>query len=262
MKDATATGILAGLQAAYQAAFAENRSPFNPDVPAVEQQEALFKLLGKFSAVTPDDMKTIAGFLTRDWASAAAADALIDTLFASSFDTTPIHSAIGNLDAVAPMGDISAESAALLQAIMDSLSMFQFTQAKTVILIAQLSAAFKADAELTQAVLAHAILKQPLPGTAAVRDILLGNDLIDTVNPVAAPPAITAVGFPQHYRALRLLHKLLPLAASYPLEPRQVEWLLVNAHDLGWLELDAIPYESGHTEASYQAYSDLARRWN
>ena len=39
--------------------------------------------------------------------------------------------------------------------------MFQFTQAKSVLLTAQLSAALKADAELTQAVLAHAILKQP-----------------------------------------------------------------------------------------------------
>ncbi len=258
LKDATATGILAGLQAAYQAAFAENRSPFNPDVPAVEQQEALTKLLGKFSVVTPDDIKTIAGFLIRDWVSAAAADALIDTLFASLFDTAAIHTAIGNLDAVAPMGDISAESAALLQAIMDSLSMFRFTQAKTVLLTAQISAAFKADVELTQAVLAHALLKQPLPGTTAVQDILLGNGLIDTANPVPAPPAITAVTFPQHYRALRLLHKLLPLAASYQLDPSLVEWLLVNVHDLGWLELDAIPYESGQTEASYQAYADLA----
>lgn len=257
LKDATATGILAGLQAAYQTAFAENRSPFNPDVPAIEQQEALFKLLGKFSAVTPEDMKTIAGFLTRDWASAAAADALIDTLFAALFDTSAIHTAIGNLNAVPPLGDISAESAALLQAIMDSLSMFQFSQAKSVILTAQLSAALKADAELTQAVLAHAILKQPAPGTAAVRDVLLGNDLIDTVNPVAVPPAITTAAFPLHYRALRLLHKLLPMTASYQLEPSLIEWLLVNAHDLGWLELDSIPYESGHTEASYQAYSDL-----
>ena len=258
LKDATANGMLAGLQAAYQAAFADNRSPFNPDVPAVEQQEALFKLLGKFSAVTPDDMKSIAGFLSRDWVSAAAADALIDTLFAALFDTTAIHTAIGNLDAVAPLGDISAESAALLQAMMDSLSMFQFSQAKSVLLTAQLSAALKADAELTQAVLAHAILKQPAPGTAAVRDVLLSNDLIDTVNPVPAPPAITQAAFPQHYQALRLLHKLLPLAASYQLDPGRVAWLLGHANALGWLELDAIPYEGGHTEASYQAYADLA----
>jgi Tc toxin complex TcA C-terminal TcB-binding domain/Neuraminidase-like domain/Salmonella virulence plasmid 28.1kDa A protein len=258
LKDATATGILAGLQTAYQAAFAENRSPFNSDLPAVEQQEALFKLLGKFSAVTPDDMKTIAGFLSRDWVSAAAADALIDTLFASLFDTTAIHTAIGNLAAVAPLGDISAESAALLQAIMDSLSMYQFTKAKTLILNAQISAAFKADMDLTQAVLAHALLKQPLPGTAVVREVLLGNQLIDTLHPVAAPPAITTAAFPQHYRALRLLHKLLPLSASYQLDPSLIEWLLVNAKALGWLELDSIPYESGQTEASYQAYSDLA----
>ena len=258
LKDSTATGILTALRAAYQTAFAEHRSPFNPDVAAIEQQEALFKLLGKFSAVTPEDMKAITGFLSRDWVSTASADALIDTLFANLFDTMAIHTAIGNLAAVAPLGDIRAESAALLQSIMDSLSMFLFARAKTVILTAQISAALKADADLTQAVLDHALLKQPAPGTDAVRDVLLGNELIDTLNPVAVPPAITTAAFPQHYRALRLLHKLLPLSASYRLDPSLIEWLLVNANALGWLELDSIPYESGQTEASYQAYSDLA----
>ena len=93
LKDATATAILATCKRPTRAAFAEHRSPFNPDVPAIEQQEALFKLLGKFSAVTPDDMKSIAAFLTRDWTSAAAAHALVDTLFAALFDTTAIHTA-------------------------------------------------------------------------------------------------------------------------------------------------------------------------
>ncbi|GAA4026859.1 neuraminidase-like domain-containing protein [Actimicrobium antarcticum] len=259
LKSATATTTLTTLQAAYQGAFAENRSPFNPDMPAIEQQEALARLLGKFSVVSADDSKSIAAFLQREWTSVAAAHSLIDTLFGTLFDPTAIHTAIDNLDALAPLADISAAAAALLRAIMDSLSLFQFNQAKSVLLTAQLSAAFKVDTELVQAVLAHAVLKQPAPGTAVVRDILFSNDLIDTLNLVPAPPAVTGLAFPQHYQALRLLHKLLPLSASYRLEPGVVAWLLVNAQDLGWLELDGIPYQSGHTEASYQAYADLGR---
>ena len=46
----------------------------------------------------------------------------------------------------------------------------------------QVSTAFKADPDLTAAVLRHAILKQPAPGIDAIRDILLSDSLIDTVN--------------------------------------------------------------------------------
>ena len=259
LKDATAQAALLALQAALQAAFAENRSPFDKDLGATEQEEALFKLLGKFSQVTPEDMKAISAFLTRDWASAAAAHALVDSLFAASFDTTAIHNAIDALDAVAPAGDISAESLALLEAIMASLSKVQFEEAKKIIVTAQLSAALKADTVLAQAVIDHAILRQPPPGTASVRSVLLSDALIDTVNPVPAPPAVSEAAFPQHFQALRLLHKLLPLVASFKLEPAVAEWVLRNAPTLGWFTWDSIPYESGHAEAGYDEVVELAR---
>ena len=48
LKDATIVATLGSLQAAYQAAYAETRSPFNPDMPALEQLDALAQQLGKF----------------------------------------------------------------------------------------------------------------------------------------------------------------------------------------------------------------------
>lgn len=258
IKDATIVAILASLQSAYQAAFAQTRSPFNPDMAASEQLEALGQQLGKFSNVSAADAKAVAGFISRDWPSVAAAHALIDTLFSALFDTSAIHTAINALNAVAPGGDISAASADLLQALLAALSAWQFAQAKAVLLNAQISSSFKADADLAAAVLAHAHIRQPAPGSAAVSEVLLDSALIDTSHAIPVPPPITELAFPEHFRALRLLHKLLPFAASYALEPDAIGWLLAHARDLGWLEWDAIPYQSGQVEASFQAYADLA----
>ena len=259
LKDAPAHAAMLTLQAALQASYAEHRSPITQDLAATEQEEALFKLLGKFSQVTQDDMTAISAFLTRGWTSAAAAKTLIDGLFAPNVDTTAIKAAIDALDAVPPAGDISVQSLALLDAIMASLSKFQFEEAKNIIITAQLSAALRADAVLTEAVIAHAVLKQPAPGTATVRGILHDDALIDTVNPVPAPPAINPAAFPQHFQALRLLHKLIPLVASFELEPAVTQWVLQHASQLGWFEWDSIPYESGHAEADYDEVVALAR---
>lgn len=259
LKDDTIQATLATLQTAYQDAFATHKSPFDPNFTALEQQEALSKLLGGFTEVTPEDAKVIAGFTDREWTSPAAAKALIDNLFAGLFDTAAIKAAIDALAALAPNADAAQESKDFMQALMDALAARQFLAAKTTILETHLSAAFKSDAELTATVLAHTMLKQPAPGTDAVRDILLSDDLIDTANPTPAPPAITEIAFGQHYQALRLLHKLLPLIASYELQASTVSWLFTHAPDLAWLEWDSIPYESGHSQVGYETYIGLAR---
>lgn len=250
---------LTSLQTAYQAAYAANKSPFDPNLAASEQQDALLKLLGQFASVTPDDTKAIVGFLSRTWSSAADAKTLIDNLFASLFDTTAIKAAIDALDALPPNADISAKSDDLLQSIMDACAAYQFLTAKIAILTTQMSTAFKTDPDTTATVLARAILKQPAPGTDAIQTILLTDSLIDMVNPTPVLPAITEGTFGQQYDALRLLHKLLPLVASYGLDPTTIDWLMTHSHDLGWLEWDAIPYKSGQNEVHYNLYVGLAR---
>lgn len=259
LKDDKILATLGALQAAYQGAYVANKSPYDPNLTAVEQQEALLTLLGQFPEVIEDDAKAIAGFIGREWTSPNDAKTLIDTLFGALFSTTGIKAAIDALAAVPPATDFSTESKNLLKTILNALAAYRFLAAKTVIMESQVSTTFKANPDLTATVLRHAILKQPAPGTDAIRDVLLSDSLIDTVNPVPVPPAITEAAFPQHYLALRLLHKLLPLIDSYKLETSEVEWLLMHSVDLGWLEWDTIPYVSGHVEAPYQKYTDLER---
>ncbi|EPC01624.1 hypothetical protein L861_16530 [Litchfieldella anticariensis FP35 = DSM 16096] len=256
IKDDSVQSLLTTLQTAYQDAFEASRSPFDPNLEASEQQESLLKLLGQFNQVTAEDAKIILGFLQREWTSAAAAKAIVDGLFAAQFNTTSIKSAIDALDALAPNADISQASKDLMQALMDALSSHQFLAAKTAILFDQISAAFNADPDLTAVVLSRALLKQPAPGTDAVLDILLSDDLIDTTNQPPTPPTISEGNVSLHYAAVRLLHKLLPLAASFDVDANTLDWLMRHSETLGWLELDRIPYVSGHVEQAFTAYLD------
>ncbi|HJQ08282.1 MAG TPA: neuraminidase-like domain-containing protein [Candidatus Saccharimonadales bacterium] len=259
LKDEIIQKELESLQAAYQAAYAATKSPFDPNLTANEQMEALAKQLGQLPQVAEKDIKALAGFLHREWASPVAAKTLVDNLFSSLFDTTGIKAAIDALAAVAPNGDITQESKDLLQALMEALAGHQFLAAKRTTLQTHISSAFKADLDTASVVLARTILKQPAPGTAALQDILLDNNLIDTLNPIPVPPAISEAAFGQHYKSLRLLHKLLPLISSYGLAPETIDWLLAHSADLDWLAWDAIPYQSGHAEVAYEKYAELTR---
>jgi hypothetical protein len=72
-------------------------------------------------------------------------------------------------------------------------------------------------------------------------------------------PAITAVAFPDQFRALRLAHKLFPLIAAFDLESTDVAWFFQHSKDLGWFEWDSIPYEAGQTAIAYDTYVAFVR---
>ncbi len=258
LKDENILATLKALQTAYQAAYAANKSPFDPNLTATEQTEALVAALGQFPGVSGADVKTIIGFLERDWLSPANAKTLIDTLFVASFDVAAIKAAIDTLAAVPANGDISAQSKALVKVLMASLADYNFLAAKTSLLQTQLGSTFKASLDLTATVLAHAKLKQSAPGTELLAGLLLSASLIDTVNPTPVPPAISEAAFGKQYDALRLLHKLLPLIDSYELEPADVAWFLGHADALGWFAWDGIPYKSGQPEVPFTSYAGLA----
>ena len=257
-KDENIETTLKALQTAYQATYSSSKSPFNPNLSATEQTEALLAMLGGFAGLTEPDTKTILGFLERDWLSPANAKTLIDTMFAASFNTAAIKTAIDTLAAVPASGDISAESKALVKAIMDALAAYNFLAAKTELLYKQIASTFKTNTDMTAAVLPHAKLKQSPPGTEILAGLLRSNSLIDMVNATPVPPAISEATFGKQYDALRLLHKLLPLIDSYELEPADVAWFLDHNNALGWFAWDGIPYKSGQPEASFAAYADFA----
>ncbi|WP_444944305.1 neuraminidase-like domain-containing protein [Microbulbifer sp. ZKSA006] len=257
LKTASIEEILGQLQGAYQQAWIDNASPFDANLESAEQQEALLKLLGQFTQVSEDDGKAILGFLERDWDSAAAAKGLIDNLFAATFDTLSINAAIDTLDLLAPDADISQASKDLLQVLMSALSSHQFFIAKQQILTTSIASAFKADSDIIDTILKAAELKQPLPGHGVLAELLLADDLIDTLNQPPVPPVISAGNFPLHFAALRLLHKLVPLALSLQVDAALLNWLLQHSEALDWLEIDKIPNESGQQEQRLDDYLNI-----
>lgn len=262
IKDTTIQSVLESLQAAYQTAYTTSKSPFDVNLAATEQTEALLALLAGFTQVSEEDTKTIAGFLSREWTSHTDAKNLIDTLFASHFDTSSIKVAIDALAAVPAAGDFSAESSALLEALMSALAASNFLTAKKELLEAELASAFKAENDLVAAVLKYAQLKQPAPGTDLLGDLLLTDTLIDMVNEPPVLPAVSEAAFGQQYDGLRLLHKLFPFITAHKLDATDTEWLLAHSADLGWFEIDGLPYKASQTAVAYEQYVDFSRLLN
>ena len=143
----------------------------------------------------------------------------------------------------------------LVEAFLDSIADYQLYLDKQSILEQTISSTFKADLELVKIVLKYAILKQPASGTDIIANLLLTDALIDKVNATPTLPGITPAAFPKQYRALRLLHKLIPLINSFELENQETEWFFKNNHGLGWFEWDSIPYEAGQTAIDYAKYA-------
>lgn len=256
LKDAKITLTLEKLQKEFQKTFDSNRSPFDPHLLAEEQAETLEDLLSRLKDISDADVKIMLGFVDRQWASAAAAKTFIANKLSPLFAVTPIHNAIDAL-AAAPGPNLKAERLALVRAFADTVAAYHLNIEKQAILEQILSAAFKANNDHMNIILTRAALRQPGPNTPFLSAILLGNSLIDTdiSHPVPILPSITPASFPDHYRSLRLLHKLIPLVNSFKLDSDDIRWFLENNRSLGWFEWDSIPYQAGQTPVDYQKYS-------
>lgn len=154
--------------------------------------------------------------------------------------------------------DVEARRQDLIKSLLDPVSDFFFKDAKKRALLQTLATSFKTSEELAEIVAGNALLKQPLPGTDLIGDLLQTDALIDKVNTPPAPPAVTDAAFPAQYNAVRLLHKLFPLINSFKLENENVAWHLQNNALLGWFETDAIPYQAGQNPIDYSTYTAFA----
>jgi len=260
MKDEKVTQVLEGLQQDFQTAFAANRSPFDPGLTADEQKEALQLLLSQLRGVDESDVKAFTGFIDRDWTSANDAKSSVSGKLGDLFDVTLINNKIDSLD-VAPGPDIEAERKDLLKAFLETIAVYRFSEAKQGILVQHLADVYQSDNDRITTLLTQAKLKQPGPGTGTIKTFLISDALIDTdiTHPVPILPAVNIATFPNQYRTLRLLHKLIPLLQSFELEEPEVTWYLQKNASLNWFEPDGIPYENGQSAISYQKYSDFAR---
>lgn len=149
---------------------------------------------------------------------------------------------------------------ALLKAFLDSIATYQIQTNKQSILEQTLSSSFKADLELVKLVLKQALLKQPVPSTDLISDLLLTEILIDADLTHSTPmlPVLNEAAFPKQYQALRLLHKLFPLIISFKLENQEIDWFFKHNNDLGWFEWDSVPYEAGQPSVDYAKYAAFA----
>lgn len=149
----------------------------------------------------------------------------------------------------------------LVKALLDSIASYQLHAGKQIILEQNLSTAFKADIELVKIVLKYAQLKQPVPGNGLLSNILQSDTLIDTDTVHITPifPSISNVTFSNQFQAIRLLHKLLPLANALKLSIEELAWSFANNASLGWFEFDRIPYEAGQTAIDYEKFIAFAK---
>ncbi|MBP1743823.1 MAG: hypothetical protein H6Q58_801 [Firmicutes bacterium] len=154
---------------------------------------------------------------------------------------------------------------ALVEAFLNSISVYNYKLEKNDVLEQIISTNFKADLELVKIVLKYAKLKKSVPGTDLISELLLSDELIDNDISHTAPisPLIDQAVFGKQYKSLRLLHKLFPLISSFKLETVATEWFMKNNHDLDWFEWDDIPYESGQIsvddkKVDYNKYTAFA----
>ncbi|ACE06710.1 hypothetical protein Aasi_1417 [Candidatus Amoebophilus asiaticus 5a2] len=151
----------------------------------------------------------------------------------------------------------------LLQALLDSLALFQRLIGKRDILEQIITNSFKADIELVKIALKYAQLKKFAPDDGLLGDILMDDSLIgiDTTHVVPVLPAITSSEFDKQFAAIRFLHKFLPFVQAFGLNNSDLKWHLQYNNDANWLKLDSIPYDTdtGQTPADFQQYINFIK---
>lgn len=246
MSDAGISDLLTKLKKEYEKIISDLKSRF-VDLEAGELQDVLITELSGLAGVSDDDVKIILKFVDKDWVSAADAKQFIDARFDKGIDRTAINSAIDALDAAA--GDISAEQKDLVKALLDSIAAFRIMTAKRSVLDQVLSASFKTGTDVISVVVSFGKLKQPGPGSKIIGDLLLDN----FENP------ISEANYLEQYATLRLLHKIMFLINALKLNSTDMEWYFKNNKDLGWFELDGIPYAAGQTAVDFLKYLSFVK---
>ncbi|WP_244222793.1 neuraminidase-like domain-containing protein [Cupriavidus lacunae] len=255
--DAAIGTLLSALQAGYQLAYADHRSPFSVSSTADENKVTLADLLATLPDFSTADLARFQALVDDAWVDPIVTPAqFIDQKLQKFVDTAPIKAAQAALaGAVAPK---EAERNALIRSVADALSRSFYVSAKNELLVAAMVKAFKLDEDIATAVLQHARLKEPAAaGKRTVIDLLTDEALVDTVNVPAVPPAITPAAFDNQYRALRLLQAMTALLGALKLDAEQVGWMLTNNPVLGWMEPDKLTYQAGIAPVTFDAWERL-----
>lgn len=260
LKEDRMIAVLTQLQTDLEKVLTDNQSLYIDGLETDEQREALQNQLAKLANVEKDTVQTLMGFLDADWVSPAAAKIFVEDHLAyldpiagikrEGFDTTSIKTNIDNL-ATATALTFTAIQKALLKSYFDAVSVYFIAEGKLTTLTQCLMQTFKAPEDLSQVILNYALLRQPAPGTAMLKELLSADSFIS----LAAP--ITSLNAADQFAALRLLHKMIPLINSFQLDAPTTAWYFEHAADLGWFVFDGIPYTSTLSPVSLALYADF-----
>jgi hypothetical protein len=244
LKEEKITTFLTNLQREYQKSFEATKSPYDDALSADENKSFVKEYINKLPNFSAVDVTQFMSILDDNWQDITQTPAaFIDNKLSQFINTTPIKAAQAALaGAAAPK---ETERKALIQVVLDTLADYFFRQEKKSILTKAVVDTFKVSEETASIVLENARLKEPAIASPQILLELLTTDaLIDKTPPIALP-AISSVAFVDQYRAVRLLHKMLPFIIVVQLKPEEVEWMLKHNALLGWMELDRLPYDSG-----------------
>lgn len=260
MKEESITALLVKLQREHQEAFQENRSPYDKELTAEENKAAVKDLLGKLPGFDESALTKFISITDNDWRDTAQTPAAFLAEKLGEFFEPGTVGAIKAKQAelAAPGGDLETKRKSFIETVLGALAAYFFRRAKVTILTRVMMETVQTGEEITSVLLRGARLKEPAAaGNPALLELLISNDLIDTVNTTPAPPAVTPASFGYQYAAVRLYHKTAPFTAALPLRGDEVEWMLRHSAGLGWLELDRLPYDSEVPVAGFDQWETL-----
>jgi len=240
--------ILIQLQSGIQEAYVNATPTYDDALSAEELQAAVKNNLLRLPAMTETIANDFVRMSTGDWNSPPDPDAhayIDEHLSVFISDTSTLKTAQA---ALAP--NLETEQKAFIKIVLDALSEYFYGLEKEAVVYQIMATAYKQEAEFVRLIMTNALLGQPAPGTDALYDIILGDSLLD-LTAIETLPVIDEASYPAHYNALRLLHKLLPLWASFELDPTALAWWIKQQNTFGWIALDTIPYQVGATPIPY-----------
>ncbi len=254
--------ILTQLQASFQESFDANRSPYNNQLPPEEMYGDLKDLLLTLPELTEETAISFLKMTAGDWNSSRGdgnAETIINDALSDFFDTSKIISYQQVLETTAtdPNADLENDQKVLLKSLLDSISNYLYQIERSLALTTLIASAFAVEEELASEILKVAVLKQSGPGTDFIRDLLSSDQLIDRINIPAVKPVIDVATFAEQFNAFRLLHKLFPLTIALEVPTEEISNLFQMSKELGWLELDQIPYKAGQSAINYPKWIEL-----
>jgi hypothetical protein len=241
---ATITTLLSDLHAAYDAALAADTITAAGQGTPTENTAAIRPFLAKLPGITATTLARLQTLLLDNWTDPAVTEpAFTDAALGGYVDTTAIKAALATRAATPPPKD-AAENA-VIAAVADAVSGYLYHADRQAALSTAIATAFALDENLAQALLAGARLKEPPPaGQPLLLDVLLDD-------------STSAATADLQQRSIALLHAIVVAISKLSLPTATIAWLLAHAADLGWAELDHLPYGPAQPPVTFTAWQRL-----